>query len=44
MNMMVRQFPSNLVASMLGFTTHELLPEDPANLLAPSVSDIFNNK
>ena len=44
MNMMVRQFPSNLVANMLGFTTHELLPEDPAKSEAPSVSDIFNNK
>ena len=42
MNMMVRQFPSNLVAKMLGFTTHELLPEDPAKSEAPSVSDIFN--
>ena len=44
MNMMVRQFPSNLVASMLGFTTQGLLPEDPAKSEAPSVSDIFNNK
>ena len=27
MNMMVRQFPSSLVASMLHFTTHDLLPD-----------------
>ena len=42
LNMMVRQFPSNLVASMFGFTTHDLLPEDTAKAEAPSVSDIFN--
>ena len=42
LNMMVRQFPSNLVASMFGFTTHDLLPEDAAKSEAPSVSDIFN--
>ena len=42
LNMMVRQFPSNLVASMFGFTTHDLLPEDAAKAEAPSVSDIFN--
>ena len=42
LNMMVRQFPSNLVASMFGFTTHDLLPEDVAKSEAPSVSDIFN--
>ena len=42
LNMMVRQFPSNLVAAMFGFTTHDLLPEDAAKAEAPSVSDIFN--
>ena len=42
MNMMVRQWPSSIVASMLHFTTHELLPEDSAKAEAPSVSDIFN--
>ncbi|MBR1927254.1 MAG: LemA family protein [Bacteroidales bacterium] len=42
LNMMVRQFPSNLVASMFGFTTHDLLPEDTAKAEAPSISDIFN--
>ncbi|MBQ6254209.1 MAG: LemA family protein [Bacteroidales bacterium] len=42
MNMMVRQWPSSIVASMLHFTTHELLPEDTAKAEAPSVSDIFN--
>ena len=42
LNMMVRQFPSNLVASMFGFTTHDLLPEDAAKSEAPSVADIFN--
>ena len=41
MNMMVRQFPSSLVASMLHFTTHDLLPEDASVAQAPSVSDIF---
>lgn len=41
MNMMVRQFPSSLVASMLHFTTHDLLPEDASVSQAPSVSDIF---
>lgn len=42
MNMMVRQWPSSIVASVLHFTTHELLPEDTAKAEAPSVSDIFN--
>ncbi len=42
MNMMVRQWPSSMVASMLHFTTHELLPEDQSVVNAPSVSDIFN--
>ncbi len=42
MNMMVRQWPSSIVASMLHFTTHDLLPEDTAKAEAPSVSDIFN--
>ena len=41
LNMMVRQFPSSLVASMLHFTTHDLLPEDASVAQAPSVSDIF---
>ena len=41
MNMMVRQWPSSIVASMLHFTTHELLPEDAQAADAPSVSDIF---
>ena len=42
MNMMVRQWPSSMVASMLHFTTHDLLPEDQSVVNAPSVSDIFN--
>ncbi len=42
MNVMVRQWPSSMVASMLHFTTRELLPEDPSVAGAPSVSDIFN--
>lgn len=42
MNMMVRQWPSSMVASMLHFTTHDLLPEDQTVVNAPSVSDIFN--
>ena len=42
LNMMVRQWPSSIVASMLHFTTHDLLPEDAAKADAPSVSDIFN--
>lgn len=42
MNMLVRQWPSSIVASMLHFTTHDLLPEDTAKAEAPSVSDIFN--
>ena len=42
MNMMVRQWPSSIVASMLHFTTHDLLPEDAARAEAPSISDIFN--
>lgn len=42
MNMMVRQWPSSMVAAMLHFTTHDLLPEDPSVANAPSVSDIFN--
>ena len=42
MNMMVRQGPSSIVASMLHFTTHDLLPEDAARAEAPSVSEIFN--
>ena len=42
LNMMVRQWPSSIVASMLHFTTHDLLPEDTAKAEAPSVSDIFN--
>ena len=42
MNMMVRQWPSSMVASMLHFTIHDLLPEDQAVVNAPSVSDIFN--
>ncbi len=42
MNMMVRQWPSSMVAAMLHFTTRELLPEDQSVVNAPSVSDIFN--
>ncbi len=42
LNMMVRQWPSSMVASMLHFTTHDLLPEDQTVVNAPSVSDIFN--
>ncbi len=42
MNMMVRQWPSSIVASMLNFKAHELLPEDSAKAEAPSVSGIFN--
>jgi len=41
MNMAVRQWPSSIVASILHFTTQELLPEDAAKSEAPSVSDIF---
>ncbi|MBQ6286994.1 MAG: LemA family protein [Bacteroidales bacterium] len=44
LNMMVRQWPSSIVAKMLGFATHELLPEDAARAEAPSVSDIFAGK
>ena len=42
MNMMVRQWPSSIVASMLHFGLQELLPEDSSKSEAPSVSDIFN--
>ena len=42
MNMMARQWPSSMVAAMLHFSTHELLPEDQTVVNAPSVSDIFN--
>ena len=42
MNMMARQWPSSMVAAMLQFSTHELLPEDQTVVNAPSVSDIFN--
>ena len=42
LNMMVRQWPSSMVASMLHFTTHDRLPEDQTVVNAPSVSDIFN--
>lgn len=42
LNMMVRQWPSSMVASMLHFTTHDLLPEDQSVANAPSVADIFN--
>ncbi len=42
MNMMVRQWPSSMVAAMLHFTTHDLLPEDQSVVNAPSVSDIFS--
>jgi Uncharacterized conserved protein len=42
LNMMVRQIPSSIVASVLGFKTHDLLPEDSAKAEAPSISDIFN--
>ena len=42
MNMMVRQWPSSIVASMLHFGLQELLPEDASKSEAPSVSDIFN--
>lgn len=42
MNMMVRQWPSSIVASLLHFDIQELLPEDPAKAEAPSISDIFN--
>ena len=42
LNMLARQWPSSIVASLLHFTTHELLPEDTAKAEAPSVSDIFN--
>lgn len=42
LNMLARQWPSSIVASLLHFTTHELLPEDTAKADAPSVSDIFN--
>ncbi|MCQ2119641.1 MAG: LemA family protein [Bacteroidales bacterium] len=42
LNMMVRQWPSSIVASTLGFTVQDLLPEEPAKENAPSVSDIFN--
>ena len=42
MNMLVRQWPSSIVASLLHFTTHDLLPEDTAKAEAPSVSEIFN--
>ncbi len=42
MNMMVRQWPSSMVAAILHFTTHDLLPEDQSVVNAPSVSDIFN--
>ena len=31
-----------MVAAMLHFSTHELLPEDQTVVNAPSVSDIFN--
>lgn len=42
MNMMVRQWPSSIVASLLHFGIQDLLPEDEAKAEAPSVSDIFN--
>ena len=42
MNMMVRQWPSSIVASMLHFGVQELIPEDTAKSEAPSISDIFN--
>ena len=42
LNMLARQWPSSIVASLLHFTTHDLLPEDTAKAEAPSVSDIFN--
>ena len=40
-NMLVRQWPSSIVAAILHFTVHDLLPEDAARAEAPSVSDIF---
>ena len=40
-NMLVRQWPSSIVASILHFTVHDLLPEDAARAEAPSVSEIF---
>ena len=42
MNMMVRQWPSSIVASLLHFGIQDLLPEDEAKAEAPSISDIFN--
>ncbi len=42
MNVMVRRWPSSMVASMLHFTTRDLLPEDTAVVNSPSVSEIFN--
>ncbi len=42
MNVMVRRWPSSMVASMLRFTTHDLLPEDSSVVNSPSVSELFN--
>jgi LemA protein len=40
-NINVRQWPSSMVASMLHFSKHELLPEDESTSAAPSAADIF---
>ncbi len=40
-NILVRQWPSSLVASALHFSRHELLPEDKSTSPAPSAADIF---
>jgi LemA protein len=41
LNIKVRQWPSSMVASMLHFSKHELLPEEETTSAAPSAADIF---